>query len=1441
GVRADHWTKVDNRGEDDCLKKRGAINAFDEDNNEWELGISELIIDLDADIEKDNDMSSGKMANPKATKAGNYSSTASKSGLSSGGHHNHHHHHHHHHQHANANKCAATVEHQATVERGLKMKIKRKSIGGKSSGAKHEIVQSNSRSSSSGAILSHISSQQLVSSLKASSLTTTNKKNGNSNLGQSSHNINSAGTSSSETKLSKYTSNRSRSGSHRERREKIRDRNPSTNVSLSVSKAVLGSSEESSEAVIASSGAILTSNPKVTNIIKSNSRFTVSSANPIKQAKFENCIPIAVNENLSGVHKEKLPNCDSDLNFTNTEDFSKIPSQKKSTVDKSDDCMSPFSSMDTWETTTSTSTVGTLTEPDCLGPCEPGTSVSLEGIVWQETERGVLVVNITWRGKTYVGTLLDCTQSDWAPPRFYEYQTIDSEAKTIKGNRGKRNKMPAAEYKSELRNIAIKLRNNKGRRTTNSGFTIPLSPVKSESGLILGKRKGKLLDCDPSVRSDKNGKRGRSQSKSISHSEPSTPQPQPSSPILIECPEPNCNKKYKHINGLKYHQAHAHSVNNDVTKDEMDGDVTMDETFDGDSKEAECEEMENKTNIELKAILKPTENPLLNDNRDITNEIDAETMTTKESTTVNEISAISSNEETKFPLSSNSQLENGIEKRVLLKKDSLSSLSTKDMVDNSKVEKLKEGSIKENNTLIPISQKSPHNIQSDSIIESSKDICLDEAITNLETKREISKPEKFEEKREKQCLDSNLNEEIKTSLGKSLMTDFTSKADETVETKEDSKIEYKTGIVFSNLSAAEKNQRSSIDSFVMNEGNNETSLGHITNLENVQSPAYSDISEAYDSYSEIENTNIDKNGERKKQIQSRNYPHPQTMLSGSGEYRYFNEPSINQVLMSVSDISDQQTSNKCEISGSGKSETGSPRILNADFREGSNVSLGGEPSNDREHKELLDQKPHIIAKEFTTTLSQPFHNPYTFIQGYPFSIDPSSHLRMLANDSHYKKHNDKYKERHLLSKEQNSSEKEKDSHSDNVIEKKRMKSNFLSLKIGKSDEERTNRSDVLKQNENRQILKENIELKSQMNAQSTKILHNSDAGSEEALLRSFKNSSVDSARSDKAKNEIRKYNPFEINSNTSRNLSTVPSLSKIDVSKPNKSMDNSRSKAFSSVSSIIPKHFSLTSCTSALSSSLSYPNSHKSSPKLRENEICADRKDLEAKRENKSKTRDEGEKATTEIAGPSLSLPKSYFSHSPYIHASTRSFAPLLPFDSRRCLFGNNGNPTLINPYEAPPPPTIVHSQFHFQPESSSSPIELSTRRAKPIANECLVSKTTSVKHMDMYSSHKIHELQERAISPDISMAENKRETRITSEKRGSSSPIAASSKSPISDAFLNSSSSEKNNVHSPPPQRHLHTHHHTHVGVGYPIYDPYGGKSPSYSIKSLFLFSFQR
>ena len=53
-------------------------------------------------------------------------------------------------------------------------------------------------------------------------------------------------------------------------------------------------------------------------------------------------------------------------------------------------------------------------------PCEPGTNILLEGIIWNETTKGVLILNVTWRGKSFVGTLLDSTQSTWAPPRFKE-------------------------------------------------------------------------------------------------------------------------------------------------------------------------------------------------------------------------------------------------------------------------------------------------------------------------------------------------------------------------------------------------------------------------------------------------------------------------------------------------------------------------------------------------------------------------------------------------------------------------------------------------------------------------------------------------------------------------------------------------------------------------------------------------------------------------------------------------------------------------------------------------------------------------------------------------------------------------------------------------------------------------------------------------------------
>ena len=52
---------------------------------------------------------------------------------------------------------------------------------------------------------------------------------------------------------------------------------------------------------------------------------------------------------------------------------------------------------------------------------------------------GVLVINVTWRGKTYVGTLLDSTRhvNQWAPPRDSDSPVSDSRAPKGRGKRGR--------------------------------------------------------------------------------------------------------------------------------------------------------------------------------------------------------------------------------------------------------------------------------------------------------------------------------------------------------------------------------------------------------------------------------------------------------------------------------------------------------------------------------------------------------------------------------------------------------------------------------------------------------------------------------------------------------------------------------------------------------------------------------------------------------------------------------------------------------------------------------------------------------------------------------------------------------------------------------------------------------------------------------------------
>ncbi|NXK99217.1 ZN608 protein, partial [Mesembrinibis cayennensis] len=213
----------------------------------------------------------------------------------------------------------------------------------------------------------------------------------------------------------------------------------------------------------------------------------------------------------------------------------------------------------------------------------------------------VLVVNVTWRNKTYVGTLLDCTKHDWAPPRFCESPTSDLEMRGGRG-RGKRARSTAAvpgndASFAESRGLQNKNRggaNGKGRRGSlnTSGCRTPpncaVDDLKASSSST-NKRKNKPpmeLELNSSSEDNKSGKRTCTNSRSTH----TTPQGKLeatflhqgcSSPVLIDCPHPNCNKKYKHINGLRYHQAHAH----------LDPENKLEFEPDSEDKISDCEEV----------------------------------------------------------------------------------------------------------------------------------------------------------------------------------------------------------------------------------------------------------------------------------------------------------------------------------------------------------------------------------------------------------------------------------------------------------------------------------------------------------------------------------------------------------------------------------------------------------------------------------------------------------------------------------------------------------------------------------------------------------------------------------------------------------------------------------------------------------------------------------
>lgn len=85
--------------------------------------------------------------------------------------------------------------------------------------------------------------------------------------------------------------------------------------------------------------------------------------------------------------------------------------------------------------------IGVATDPDCLGPCEPGTNVLLEGIVWQETENGKIRYKCFFMKSYTVDSLLfvvhqflwisclPCKNENFQQEYIYIYTSMQSLAK----------------------------------------------------------------------------------------------------------------------------------------------------------------------------------------------------------------------------------------------------------------------------------------------------------------------------------------------------------------------------------------------------------------------------------------------------------------------------------------------------------------------------------------------------------------------------------------------------------------------------------------------------------------------------------------------------------------------------------------------------------------------------------------------------------------------------------------------------------------------------------------------------------------------------------------------------------------------------------------------------------------------------------------------------
>jgi hypothetical protein len=186
-------------------------------------------------------------------------------------------------------------------------------------------------------------------------------------------------------------------------------------------------------------------------------------------------------------------------------------------------------------------------------------------------------------------------------------------------------------------------------------------------------------------------------------------------------------------------------------------------------------------------------------------------------------------------------------------------------------------------------------------------------------------------------------------------------------------------------------------------------------------------------------------------------------------------------------------------------------------------------------------------------------------------------------------------------------------------------------------------------------------------------------------------------------------------------------------------------------------------------------------------------------------------KPTMETTGPPPPPTNSYYlpqSFLPHPSGAPGSFMPAGPFDP---FLGNFRHPLRF------PPMNHLQGDLSALRPPGDLPVGGSGHMLAPSGSPSLQSAQNKHLALDMLHkasqqyNHKMHELQERAL--------------ISPKSNGGGGKLGNAQSLPSPSSVPTTSGPKKDDARSPPPQRHLHTHHHTHVGVAYPIYDPYGGK----------------